>query len=322
MESSTSATISQIQNELGQKDELIAALVQELEKAVDQLDRFERSGAERSHSDLPNPLHQSNRHSFESPAAANDNVRQMADEWADARPTDSLSRIEAELAAVHEMLRTLRLDAPRAAESSILSSCFQSLRQEEPAHECDDVVNKTLDESSVSWDAIKTDLLKLDSASWTSSDQQDESELLKLMAETPTPAEVNFQSASLDELKTAVVERDSYIIQLNRLFRTRNTLSLPTDWAELGKVSSEMQIRVESLIEHLDVQVRLGEVEMSLERARLARERSQIQSDREEIEKHMKRLGLSSLADLDNISAASGTANDRRWMRFLGPSTK
>ena len=150
----------------------------------------------------------------------------------------------------------------------------------------------------------------------------DDSELLKQMAATPAPLAIDFSHTDLEELKKALIERDSYIVQLNRLFRTRNVLSLPVDWASLANVPGEMQIRVETLVQHLDVQVRLGEVEMSLERARLARERAEIQGEREMIEKHMKRLGLTSIADLDNISAATGTASDRRWMRFLGPNTK
>lgn len=314
--------LSSYQVDLKQKDELIAALIHELEKAVEQLDRFERSGAERSHSGLSSSLPSSTNDFAESRSPLMDDLRQMAEEWGQAQPASTLSRIESQLAAVHDLILNLqRNDRPRADFTSVEDRVRQIYHESAETPE-EDPCNMTLDESSPTWDTIKNQMFATEAATPSVCIDGDDSEILRFMLETPTPTEVNFAEASVDDLKKAIVERDSYIIQLNRLCRMRNLVSLPTDWAELANVPSEMQIRVATVLERLDVQVRLGEVEMSLERARLARERSLIQSEREMIEKHMKRLGLSSLAELDNISAATGTATERRWMRFLGPTSK
>lgn len=246
----------------------------------------------------------------------------MAEQWEEAQPGSLLIRIESQLAAVHDLVLNLRREEhPRTETAEIEDRVRRSYRETDITIE-HDATDVTIDESASSWEAIKQQILGSNIPSELSSTSKEDSELLRLMSETPTPAEVDFRTADMAAMKMALVERDAYIIQLNRLYRTRNTLSIPADWAALANVPAEMQVRVETLIERLDVQVRLGEVEMSLERARLARERSQIQSEREHIEKHLKRLGLSSIAELDNISAATGNSSDRRWMRFLGPNTK
>lgn len=314
------------QDDLNQKDELIAALIKELEQAAEQLDRIQRSGADRSAVEDNVSMSSPSLDLGQSRTRAADDLRLMAEEWGQSQPPVVLARIESELAALHDLVLSMKRDGVHAEPAAPIS--FEErlrqyeLQQDNESQQEPDRGNMTLAESSPKWDEIKAQLQFPEATPSTVEASEPDPEILRIIANLPTPREVSLDSASLDELKAAVLERDDFIIQLNRLFRTRNTLSLPKDWAHLANVPGEMQIRVESLIEHLDVQVRLGEVEMSLERARLARERATVQAEREAIEKHMKRLGLTSIAELDNISAATGTASDRRWMRFLGPNTR
>lgn len=317
--------IAKYQHDLDQKDELITALVKELEQAVEQLDRIERTGVDRSRSNRSSMSASPFGDLQDGRSPFMDDLRQMATDWEETQAASLLVRIDSQLASLCDLVR----NQPRGQRAVSDSNDFEerirrlNLPPDTNSDRESDSVNMTLDESSPNWQTIKTQILGGELASDPAPvEMTDDREILRLMTETPTPVEVDFESASADVLKAAILERDTYIIQLNRLFRTRNVLALANDWAALGNVPADLQLRVESIMEHLDVQVRLGEVEMSLERARLARERSQIQSDRETIEKHMKRLGLSSLAELENISAATGSTTDRRWMRFLGPSTK
>ncbi|WP_157605069.1 hypothetical protein [Schlesneria paludicola] len=317
--------ITKYQHDLDQKDELITALVKELEQAVEQLDRIERTGADRSRGNRSsmsaNPF--ADLHDGRSPFM--DDLRQMAADWEETQAGSLLVRIDSQLASLCDLVKNQPRGHRTASEPNDFEERIRRLNlpPETNSDQHTDSVNMTLDESSPCWQTIKSQILDGEFiAAPEPVEMTDDREILKLMTETPTPVDVDFQSASHDDLKAAILERDTYIIQLNRLFRTRNVLALPNDWAALGNVPADLQLRVESIMEHLDVQVRLGEVEMSLERARLARERSQIQSDRETIEKHMKRLGLTSLSELENISAATGSITDRRWLRFLGPNTK
>lgn len=324
---SVSESFARFQDDLNQKDELIAALIRELEQAAEQLDRIQRSGADRSKSDDAASMSSPSIDMGHSRSRMMEDIRLMAEEWEQSQPPVVLSRIESELSALHDLVLSLKRDGVQPSQPAAPLSFEERLRQYELQTNADeskeaDRGNMTLEETSPKWDEIKSQLAFNEPAPISNEQREADSEILRIIANLPTPIEVNIESATPEELKAAIRERDDFIIQLNRLFRTRNSLTLPKDWAQLAQVPGEMQIRVESLIEHLDVQVRLGEVEMSLERARLARERATIQSERESIEKHMKRLGLSSLSELDNISNATGNASDRRWMRFLGPNSK
>jgi hypothetical protein len=226
--------------------------------------------------------------------------------------------MESQLASLNDLVRNLRPGEAYVAESDRDDRHRQDHQPENSFQgEHTDV---TIEEAPGSWESIKKQILG--DAPVAQDLGTEDRELLRQVSQTPCPREIDLNTAGVDELKQAIDERDGYIMQLNRLIRMRNSLAVPVDWASLANVPAEMQVRVETLIERLDVQVRLGEVEMSLERARIAREKSQVQAEREHIEKHLRRLGLNSLADLDSISAAPASANDRRWMRFLGTGPK
>ena len=40
------------------------------------------------------------------------------------------------------------------------------------------------------------------------------------------------------------------------------------------------------------------------------------------MDRHMKRLGITSLDELEDIAVSSSSSSDRRWMRFLGVNRK
>ncbi len=315
-------SLEKLQYDVLQKDELISALVNELEQAVEQLDRFHRTGSAVSRNGGASASNDAQSALSVAQSPVLDDVRRLVDHLEQSRPDNALARIEAQLASVYDLVSDLRQSGGSIAMHDGGSTHDDSANEEiDRAGGISSGTSEPENQLS-SWESIKSKMLSETSSALTAESRNEESEFLKLISETPTPGCVDFDSAGLDALKSAISERDAYIIQLNRLFRTRNNFAVPADWASLANVPADLQLRVESMIERLDVQVRLGEVEMSLERARLARERSQIQSEREQLEKHLKRLGLSSIADLDNISAATGTAGDRRWMRFLGPGSK
>lgn len=309
--------VSTFQAELTQKDELIAALIHELEQAAEQLDRIQRQGNDRSLNNQSPTLLGSASESLTVRSPLMDDLRRMAEDWDQSQPASALARIESELATVNDLLRNLqRSDFSRTVNDFVEPDS----RHDHVADAKDDsnLTDMTLDAYSPGWDAIKSQLFTPQPELPDTND----AEILKAMVEIPQPTEINYDVADIDQFKRALDERDAYIVQLSRLFRTRNAIALPIDWAALANVPADMQIQVSTLINNLDVQVRLGEVEMSLERARLSRERSQIQSDREIIEKHLKRLGLNSLSELDNIGSMTGSTTDRRWMRFMGQGKK
>ena len=318
--------ISRFEADLAQKDELINALVRELEQAVEQLDRFRRTGNDRVHDGPSTAVFSQIREPAETQIPGMDELRQMAEQWHEIQPASLLARIESQLEGVHDLIQNMRRDGHSPTDFAELEDRGRR-SSDEPDSTIDiERANVTIEASASSWESIKKQILGEDvpiqpvQVQAQAQVSVEDSQILKTVSEAPSPRNIDFGNADVEVLRTAINERDDYIIQLNRLFRSKSAFTMPNDWATLANVPSEMQVRVEALIERLDVQVRLGEVEMSLERARVARERSQMQSEREQMEKHLRRLGITSIAELGNISAAPGTSSDRRWMRFLGPS--
>lgn len=316
------------ETELKQKDELIAALIQELEQAVDRLDRVERIGADRTNlsSSVITPLPA--REFSGSQSSFMDNMQRMAEDWNQAQPHTLLERIESQLSAVHDLVINLNRDNLFRNHHVAGPDDHRRAGADDPPtdekNSDDDPCGMTLEESSPTWESIKNQLLVAEPAAPTNTIviAEEDAELLRLMTETPAPSSVDFNLATPETLKSAIEERDAYIIQLNRLMRMRNGFTIPKDWAVLANAPEQLKAQVDSLVQHLDVQVRMGEVEMSLERARLARERSHLQTEREQIEKHLRRLGLTSIAELDSISTTTSSSSDRRFMRFIGPKLK
>ncbi len=324
-----------LREQLDGKDELISALVVELEQVVEQLDRLQRSGSERPRG--PGSFTAQSGSKL-SPEAAEEqqqifgDLQRFVQQWDELQPASVLGRIESELAAMRSLMtHGAHSLAPAARErldaTSGLDGVLARLAIETP-----DRVRTESPTAGSSWESMKRQMLGEDSAvavvegSETAvaclSDRSIESpsncdEELSLERFTGLIA-IDLDAATREELQVACAERDVAIVQLTRLLRSHNNVALPTDWNDIAGIPDEVKCRADQLASRLEKQVQLAEVELSLDRARLSRERSQVQAERATIERHLKRLGLSSLDELENIAVESGSASDRRWMRFLG----
>ena len=327
-----------LREQLDGKDELISALVVELEQVVEQLDRLQRSGSERPRG--PGSFTAQSGSKL-SPEAAEEqqqifgDLQRFVQQWDELQPASVLGRIESELAAMRSLL-THGAHSLNPSEASVrerlgathgLDGVIARLAIETPGRERTESPT-----AGSSWESMKRQMLGEDSAvavvegSETAvaclSDRSIESpsncdEELSLERFTGLIA-IDLDAATREELQVACAERDMAIVQLTRLLRSHNNVALPTDWNDIAGIPDEVKCRADQLASRLEKQVQLAEVELSLDRARLSRERSQVQAERATIERHLKRLGLSSLDELENIAVESGSASDRRWMRFLG----
>lgn len=305
--------VDDLRQQLDGKNELIAALVAELEQVVEQLDRVKRNGTDRPRSGggsaaLPAEV-------VEEHQQVLGEMQRVVQEWEQMQTASSLGRIESELADLRAMLSSgfvPRSEGHSAPSDDGLDSVMSRLSED--THESASMV--TL--SGTDWEAMKRQMLG-DAAEESADEVEDD--LVKLLAQTAAPAPIDVENASVEALRKACAERDIYIVQITRWIRTRRAVTIPENWAELD-VPEDLRAKAEELTSRLEEQVRLAEVEMSLERARLSREKSQVQSDRAVIDKHMKRLGISSLDELEDIAVSSSSTGDRRWMRFLGVNRK
>lgn len=310
----THPEVDDLRQQLDGKNELIAALVAELEQVVEQLDRVKRNGTDRPRASggggaaLPADV-------VEEHQQVLGEMQRVVQEWEQMQTASSLGRIESELADLRAMLSSgfvPRSEGLTAPSDDNLDSVMSRLSGD--SHESSSMV--TL--SGTDWEAMKRQML---GDSGEESTEEVEDDLVKLLAQTASPAPLDVDNASVEALRKACAERDTYIVQITRWIRTRRAVTIPENWAEID-VPEDLRAKAEELTSRLEEQVRLAEVEMSLERARLSREKSQVQSDRAVIDKHMKRLGISSLDELEDIAVSSSSTGDRRWMRFLGVNRK
>jgi hypothetical protein len=302
--------LADLRQQLDGKNELVAALVAELEQVVEQLDRVKRNGSDRGRSSggsaaLPAEVVEEHQQIL-------GEMQRMVQQWEEMQAASSLGRIESELADLRAMLSKGYSGHPDPTDDS-LDSVMSRLAMDPPESPSSMV---TL--SGTDWEAMKRQMME---ESGDGSDDEVEDDLTKLLDGLPIPTAFDFESASVETLKKACADRDNYIVQINRWVRTRRAVAIPENWDDIN-APEEVRERAELLTSRLEEQVRLAEVEMSLERARLSREKSQVQADRAVIDKHLKRLGISSLDELEDISVSNGSTGDRRWMRFLGVNRK
>ena len=311
--------MDELRQQLGAKDELISALVGELEQVVEQLDRMQRSGGGRSQvasgggSALPAEV-------VEEHQQVLGDLQRVVQQWEALQASSVLGRIEAEVSELRSMMARgagfpATGDAPHhvaAASDNQLDDVLSRLAIDRQDRSASDMPS-----NGASWEAMKRRMMGDDEPVEAAAPRHFEVEEVELDS-VVAPRPVDLDAATPGELQQACTERDGYIVQLTRMLRSRRAVSLPANWDDIVEVPEEQKARVDQLAMRLEEQVRLAEVEMSLERARLSRERTQLQSEREKIEKHLKRLGLTSLDELETVAVENGSNSDRRWMRFLG----
>ena len=314
--------VEDLRRQLDGKNELISALVGELEQVVEQLDRVKRSGTIRTTSGsamvgLPANLVDDHQQVL-------GGLQRVVQEWEDLRAASTLGRIESELAELRMLVATGvgrgEAHAERQPAADDLDSVLSRLaigRNTEPTEEARPTISAMDDARRRLFAEENPDAPASDGPASDTSDSGVE-DVANVLDGIASPEPMDLAMATLDDLKRACAERDTYIVRVTRCLRAKRAVALPTNWDEIAGVPAELRQHVDYLASRLEEQVRLAEVEISLERARLSRERTDVDAERTVMEKHLKRLGVSSLDDLEDVTVSAGTSADRRWMRFLG----
>lgn len=158
--------------------------------------------------------------------------------------------------------------------------------------------------------------------------QSDRDGLETLLAGIPTL--VDPEDIPDDQLRSSLLDRDRFIATLvHRLQRSLPKCQpLTTDQLrELAALApeemhqNELHQRIEETLRQLDAQVRLGELELSLERARVARQVASLETTRERLAASARSIGLNLNEDgtLDGeIPAQVKTSRSRRWLGAMG----
>jgi hypothetical protein len=327
------SNISQVEAQLQEKEELVAALIERLELAAEQLDRLHRTGADRgarSGGGFPPEL-------IESQKTLVDDLQRAVQQWEDMQAAALMGRLEVQITELRDLIvaEVTNGGAGRVPQTQIDND---SNRRVELAVDqgSQTVVDEETSEQQSRWEAMKAELLGGDSKSTEPENPPVKStpaaaEPVQSNAATVPPSTkiidepvdppppVDFETADTSALKKAISVRDEYIAYLIKQLRIADSrTSLPTDWAEFVNMPAELCLRVEELQRQLEKSLRLSEVERSVERARLGREESRLRQLDESIQKTMRERGLSSNDDNLDVDDEQQSGSGTRWLRMLG----
>lgn len=317
--------IQQLEEEVASRDELVQALTVQLEQLAEQLDRLQRSGADRKRAGgggLPSDV-------IEGHKKIVGDLERIVQQWEDMQAGMMLGRIEVQLAELRDFVAD-RLNGGQAFPSSgsggssypslptsvVLERISVTTSPAEPPET--PVISASPSDGSSSelpsmWESLKSRMLE-DTPDGNADGAAHSAEPLD---ELPPPAPISTATATPEEFETALDERDAYITYLLRKVRQLGAVPPPPDWVSLEQVPEALCATLNGHVQQLEELLRTAEIELSIERARIGREQSQLRQQQDAIDKQMRRLGLKSL-DEQAAAAEDGNSTDRRWVRFLG----
>ncbi len=281
-----------LKSELENKNELVQALTLQLEQAAEQLDRLHRTGARASHGNgggsLPAEFAQ------QQETVAQD-VAYLVEQWDATQIAGSIGRVEMQLEEMRDLITQL---ANRPVQTTAFS---QEEIIEEPISEMDAEASHAdlLDSLQAAFlhpsEQIPETILE-ETPEEFSTNALPETEGSSHQEELPEqPGPVDFDAASSEELREAIIQRDDYIKTIiDHLCAARKQFGVkaPENWEELQGCPEELVQKVQQLEQQLEDQLRLSEVSLSLERARLSREETQLNAAKIQIQKELRKHGI------------------------------
>jgi hypothetical protein len=321
--------VQQLEEEVAAKDELVTALTVQLEQLAEQLDRLQRSGADRKRGGggLPADV-------VEGHKKIVGDLERIVQQWEDMQAGLMLGRIEVQLSELRDFIvERLAGGGPAPALGGPASgNAFPSLPSsivlervtvtstpaEPPAIEHAAAATPPADAPAGGlpsmWESLKSQMLQ---ETPTISAEDVTTDDAPVGEEPPPPSPISPSMATHEELEAAIDARDGYIAYLLRKIRRLTPVPTPPDWLSLERVPEELCRQLETHAKQLEEHLRLAEIELSMERARIGREQAQLRQQQESIEKQMRRLGLKTIDEQAEPPAEVAPA-DRRWVRFLG----
>jgi hypothetical protein len=328
--------ITALQAQLKEKDALVAALTERLEQAAEKLDRVHRTGGDRGlrMGAIPPEL-------IEQQLKLTEELQQAVQRWEDAQAVATLGRIEVQVTELRDLVAN-GLPAGGFAGAGGGGAPAGGGQAQRGGGGADAGRGGSGGSGFSGWEALKAGLMKSDGGSAPpvhsqaasaaaaaaasgaapaeSRSQPEEESVVINIEEVPPPEPIDVAAAGVDALRAAVERRDEYVTYLTRKLRLANgrQIRIP-DWESLNNAPEDLKARLLDLEKQLDENLRLAEVELSLERARLAREAARLRLQQDQIEKELKRLKLD--RPQAAVAGQPGDADNpagRRWLRMLG----
>ncbi len=300
---------SQLRNaeSLDERDQLIAALTEQLEYAAEQLDRYQRAGS--------SPATSSRNASPFASSDLTDGLTRFLEQWDQMQAGCTLGQIEVQLEEIKGMLASTTHASLDHAPSSITSQLGSS----GPSS------NSTPADAFSNWESLKSSLLGEMSPSHSEQEHLDvhtEGTLSAPLSHVSTPRDpaqsaidilglelpplLDFETANEDEIIDAIQQRDEVISRLlDKVNELHDIGRAGYDLDSLTTADANLHI-IHELEDRLREQLKVAELKNSIERARLSREENKLQQKQTMIEKKMLQLGLEQEKDSELQATAKG----------------
>jgi len=320
--------IAELEEDTTTKDDLVAVLTEQLEKAVEQLDRLQQADTESGN--VAETSDGSSEAILQEQRKLSELVKHATQKWQAADISAVMRGLGVQLDEIHALIRSDSATGawPAANAKSISAGDSTSANQRDTQNQSDDEF------AGDSWENLKAryftdtehDVIQDDTESEVIQDDMDSETVVDDVTETvlpnadlepvDPPQPIDFDVADLDQLQQAIDDRDAYISYvLKKLRNAAVTICKPVDWDAIQNAPEELCERLENLEQQLNENMKLAEIDLSLERARLGREEARLAQQSEQIERKLKQIGLSPDDELED--ASSNGKQTSRWLRFL-----
>ncbi|MGE5193920.1 MAG: hypothetical protein ACM3U2_15610 [Deltaproteobacteria bacterium] len=332
-----------IQNQLHEKERLVAALTERLEQAAEQLDRMRRTGGDKGRRPLgmgfPPEVVEEHKHTLE-------DLKRVITNWEETQPGATLGRIETQIVELRDLITsslhggtfTASPSAARVPAAPATSSPPSATPPRERAQDAPAPASGGKSGNNAWWEAQKAALMgepvpaevqaTLAAAETPAAPEPRSEEPAPLAAacdlaaiDIPDlPAPVDLDNITLDDARAAIRERDRIIQQLREpLLLVKASGQLPADLNSLENLPEPVRARITELETQWQAKFRQVELDLSLERARLAREQAAVRQQQESLQKQLRRGAAAGNAfDDDGARGEESSSSKRRWFRFMG----
>lgn len=222
--------------------------------------------------------------------------------------------------AVHSEVSIESDDSPMQPDADAWSDIKNAMLDTYVEAENPDRTPGRLPDTEESVDSVKEATADTSDAEREAAEAADE-ELDTLLARIPALG-IGEEIAD-DKLREAIADRDQFIRLLTAQLQRNATRPMSADQLRQLKdqIPEDLRERVEESLNTLDRQVRLGELELSLERARISRQITTLEQTRERLESAARLFGTT----LNDDGTLAGEAQipqkgtrGRRWLGAMG----
>lgn len=301
--------MQQLETRLADREQLVSILTDRLEQAADELDRIKRSGGVLSGSSADGSDAAS---LLAGHSEVAEKLDRFVDAWEERYEGPALRRMEAGIEELRERLEQATLHGSFPGNDSIASRFSidheNSIRSDEFDESSADPQNRSLvDESEdevttrkpldapvrlvlISSDAVPDDL------------------------DIPIPEPIDDKNAAPAELHKGIKDRDAYIRWL--CHQMRDITGRLEGW--LGEVQSEsndetLHARVDEIEKVIHDQLRIAEIDVSIERAKLSREQATLNAQTTQLAREQEKFAKA----INSTDSDDDTPMLRRWKKFI-----